>query len=303
MADVNTAWLNNLKEQINAIPDCQSLNKLIAWLKEQFQELIDDIVNQISKLVGLIIPPTSLSKIIKYLKNLATQYLGPYLAAIRQLAQMIRAFAEVLAAIQNKLANLHCSVSPATIVSQLKTQLSTAAYQRLYAGNSSLAQLTDLAQKLKAGVPPLNIIASQLGVSVDSLPAIANQYGGSLPFMSAMLDKFQPAVVPTVPVITVPETPTTITLDNPAPTIESVYKTSGGGAGGPAAGNTGVTINGTGFLEGATVTIGSECVGVQLLSSTVLICITEATPIGTYDVVVTNTDGQSATKLNGWTYS
>jgi hypothetical protein len=303
MADVNTAWLNNLKEQINAIPDCNSLNKLIAWMKEMFQELIDNIVNQIAKLVGLIIPPTSLSKIIKYLKNLATQYLGPYLAAIRQLAQMIKAFAEVLAAIQNKLANLHCSISSKTIISQLKTQLTTAAYQKLYAGNSTLAQLTDIAQKLKAGVPTLDIIAQSFGVSKASLPAIADQYGGTLPFMSAMLDKYQPAEVPTVPSVTVPETPTEITLDNPAPTIESVYKTSGGGAGGPAAGNSGVTINGSGFIDGATVTIGSECIGVQWLSATVLICVTEATPAGVYDVVVTNPDGQSATKLKAWTYS
>jgi len=212
-------------------------------------------------------------------------------------------FAEVLAAIQNKLANLHCSVSPATIVSQLKTQLSSAAYQRLYAGSSSLAQLTTLAQNLRAGVPPLNIIASQLGVSVDSLPAIANQYGGSLPFMSAMLDKFQPAVVPTVPVITVPETPTTITLDNPAPTIDSAAITSIGGTTSTSAGGTSVTIIGTGFLTGATVTIGSECTDVIVSSASSITCVTDATPIGTYDVVVSNNDGQSATLLNAWTYS
>lgn len=303
MADVNTEWLKNLKKQIDAIPDCRALNQLIEFLKEQFQQLIDDILNQIAKLAGLIIPPTSLSKIIKYLKTMATQYLGPYIAAVRQLAQIIRAFAEVLQAIQSKLSNLHCSISPTEIVSQLKTQLTSRAYQRLYSGNSTLSQLADIYQRVRAGVPPLEIIANRFGVPVTGLPAIANQYGGTLPFMTKMLDLYQPAPVPPVPAPTVPSTPTEITLDNPAPTITSAEKTAGGGPGGPSAGNTAVTINGTGFLSGATVTIGSECTDVIVVSSTEITCTTEATPIGTYDVVVTNTDGQSATLLNAWEYS
>jgi len=290
MADINTQWLKNLKEQIEAIPDCKSLNKLIAWLKEMFMELIEDILEQIAKLVGMVLPPTSLAKIIKYLKNLATQYLGPYLAAIRQMVMMIKAFAEVLKAIQDKLANLHCSISASSIINQLKIDMQSKAYQKLYSGNSSLSQLLDIATKLKNGVPPLSVIASGLGVNIDGLPALANQYGGTLPFMSKMLDKYQPAVVPDVPAIPTFVSPTNIILENPAPTIDEIS---------PLLGPTGtrITITGSGFLEGVTVTIGdAQCDNVEITDMNHVHCDTPELSTGfPYAIVVANTDGQSVT--------
>jgi hypothetical protein len=292
MADVNTAWLHNLKEQIDAIPDCRSLNKLIAFLRDKFNQLIEDLLNQISKLVGMIVPPTSLAKVIKYLKNLATQYLGPYLMAIRQLAQIIKAFAEILQAIQNKLANLHCSVSSSDIISQLKTDLTSAAYRKLYAGNSTLSQLASIYTKLKSGIPPLNIIAQGFGVSIEALPTIANEYGGTLPFMSKMLDKYQPASIPAAPSIPTIVSPTDIPLDNPAPTIEEISTNIGSAAGGTL-----LVITGTGFLADLTVTIGDVlCDNIELTDLNHVQCTTPALSTGfPYSIVVTNTDGQSVT--------
>lgn len=292
MADINTEWLKNLKEQIEAIPDCRALNKLIAWLKEQFEQLIEDILNQIAKLMGLIIPPTSLAKIIKYLKNLATRYLGPYLIAIRQMVAMIKAFAEVLRAIQDKLDNLHCSISPASIINQMKTDLTSKAYQKLYSGNSSVSQLLDIATKLKNGVPPLSVIASEFGVSIDGLPAVAMQYGGTLPFMSQMLDKYQPAIVPSVPAIPTFVSPADIILENPAPTIEQISTNIGSAAGGTL-----LVITGTGFLEGVTITIGdAPCEDVEISSMNTVQCTTPALSSGfPYAIIVANTDGQSVT--------
>ena len=292
MADVNTAWLHNLKEQIDAIPDCRSLNKLIAFLRDKFNQLIEDLLNQIAKLVGMIVPPTSLAKVIKYLKNLATQYLGPYLMAIRQLAQIIKAFAEILQAIQNKLANLHCSVSSSDIISQLKTDLTSAAYRKLYAGNSTLSQLASIYTKLKSGIPPLNIIAQGFGVSIEALPTIANEYGGTLPFMSKMLDKYQPASIPAAPSIPTIVSPTDIPLDNPAPTIEEISTNIGSAAGGTL-----LVITGTGFLPDVTVTIGDVlCDSIELTDENHIQCTTPALSTGfPYSIVVTNTDGQSVT--------
>ena len=292
MADVNLTWLNNLKEQIDAIPDCRSLNKLIEKLREKFQELIEDLLNQISKLVGMIIPPTSLAKVIKYLKNLATQYLGPYLMAIRQLAQIIKAFAEILQAVQNKLANLHCSITPQSVINQLKTDLTSAAYRKLYAGNSTLSQLANIYTKLKSGVPPLNIIAQGFGVSIEALPTIANQYGGTLPFMAKMLDKYQPASVPAAPTMPTIVSPTDIPLDNPAPTIEEISTNIGSAAGGTL-----LVITGTGFLPDVTVTIGDVlCDSIELTDENHIRCTTPALSTGfPYSIVVTNTDGQSVT--------
>jgi hypothetical protein len=65
-----------------------------------------------------------------------------------------------------------------------------------------------------------------------------------------------------------------------------------------------VTITGTGFRSGATVTIGgSSCTGVTVLSGTSLSCVAPAgTALASADVVVTNTDGQDDTLTNGFTW-
>lgn len=292
MADVNVEWLKNLKRQIDAIPDCRALNQLIGFLRDKFNQLIEDLLNQIAKLVGMIIPPTSLAKIIKYLKNLATQYLGPYLMAIRQLAQIIKAFAEILQAIQNKLTNLQCSITPQAIISQLKTDLTSAAYRKLYAGNSTLGQLAGIYTKLKSGIPPLNIIAQGFGVSIEALPSIANEYGGTLPFMSKMLDKYQPVSVPNAPTMPTIVSPTDILLENPAPTIEEISTSTGSPSGGTL-----LVITGTGFLADLTITIGDVlCDNIEITDINHVQCTTPALSTGfPYSIVLTNTDGQSVT--------
>ncbi len=95
------------------------------------------------------------------------------------------------------------------------------------------------------------------------------------------------------------------TLDNfeyfllPAPTVTSISPTSG-----PTAGSTGVNITGTGFVIGATVTIGGNAAtGVTWNSATSITAITPAGTAGAKDVVVTNPDTQTGTLTNGFTYS
>jgi hypothetical protein len=74
----------------------------------------------------------------------------------------------------------------------------------------------------------------------------------------------------------------------PPPTVTSITPTSG-----PAEGGTSVTITGSGFLLGATVTIGSEASEVFVLSATELTATTAATTPGSDEVVVTDADGTS----------
>lgn len=85
----------------------------------------------------------------------------------------------------------------------------------------------------------------------------------------------------------------------PAPTISAVIPALG-----PITGGISVTLTGTGFLAGAGVKIGGvTCTSVIVMSSTMLSCINPANAIaGPYSVVITNTDTQSATKANGFTY-
>src|SRR5438067_4164814 len=86
---------------------------------------------------------------------------------------------------------------------------------------------------------------------------------------------------------------------NPAPTVSAISPNSG-----TANGGTAVTITGTGFLAGATVTLGgTAATGVTVVNSTSITATTAAHAAGTVNVVVTNTDAQSGTLTNGYTYT
>src|SRR5208283_48861 len=79
---------------------------------------------------------------------------------------------------------------------------------------------------------------------------------------------------------------------NPAPTVGSISPASG-----PRAGGTSVTISGTNFLSGATVTIGgAAATNVVVVSATSITATTPASGTGGgANVTVTNPDTQSAT--------
>lgn len=92
----------------------------------------------------------------------------------------------------------------------------------------------------------------------------------------------------------------TFTYINPTPTVTAITPSSGAAAGG----NT-VTITGTGFVDGATVSLGgSSCTSVSVLSATSLSCVAPAGSGGAVvDVVVTNLGPVSGTGLNLYTYN
>jgi hypothetical protein len=84
----------------------------------------------------------------------------------------------------------------------------------------------------------------------------------------------------------------------PAPTVSGVDPASG-----PTTGGTAVTITGTNFVSGATVSIGGvPASAVQVLSDTSITAVTGPHAAGTVTAVVQNPDGQSAAKTNAFTY-
>lgn len=299
MSATNTEWVKNLKNQIDTVPDCASLDKKIQELKDMFVKQIEEAGTEVSKLAALIVPPTSLPKVIKYLKNLATQYLAPYNQAVAKRLELIKAYAEVLKAIEEKRNSLHCSLKPADQYNSFKIDLANLATQKLYSSNPTLASLTDLTQKFNGRVPTLQVIAGQLGVSVTSLPTVAAQYGGSIPFVQSLLDKHQYVEIPVAPAIPSVTTPTDIPLDHPAPTIDSIDPTLGDKNGGIT-----VTITGTGFLDGCTVKFGdADATEVVFTSSTEIQCSTPSGPTGLIvGVTVTNPDLQSVTLPTSYTF-
>ena len=84
----------------------------------------------------------------------------------------------------------------------------------------------------------------------------------------------------------------------PPPTITSISPSSG-----PAAGGTGVTITGTAFVTGATVTIGgTAATNVTVVSATSITATTPSGAAGAKSVVVTNPDTLYGSLANGFTY-
>jgi hypothetical protein len=85
---------------------------------------------------------------------------------------------------------------------------------------------------------------------------------------------------------------------SPPPTLTSIAPDEGTENGGTA-----VTLTGTDFVSGATVTIGgAACTSVTFVSSTSITAVTPAGTVGARDLVVTNPDTQTDTLTGGFTY-
>jgi acid phosphatase len=84
---------------------------------------------------------------------------------------------------------------------------------------------------------------------------------------------------------------------NTSPGITSVSP-----ANGPTTGGNSVTVTGTGFATGATVSIGGTNASAVVVGSTTINAVAPAHANGTVNVVVTNPGGQSSTLTNGYTY-
>ncbi len=84
----------------------------------------------------------------------------------------------------------------------------------------------------------------------------------------------------------------------PTVTVSSISPESGDMDGADA-----VTITGTGFASGATVTIGgASAFSVSVVNATTITCVTPAGSAGARDVVVTNADTSTGTLAAGFTY-
>ena len=88
------------------------------------------------------------------------------------------------------------------------------------------------------------------------------------------------------------------TMRLPAPTISAVSPTSGSTVGGTA-----ITITGTNFVSGATVSVGDTAANnVSVVNATTITATAPAHAAGVVSVAVSNPDSQSATKSSAFTY-
>ncbi|MDP2272009.1 MAG: IPT/TIG domain-containing protein [Archangium sp.] len=85
---------------------------------------------------------------------------------------------------------------------------------------------------------------------------------------------------------------------NPAPIVTSIAPVTG-----PIAGGTSVTINGTNFVTGSTVTFGALPATATFESERRLIAVTPASSAGVVSVTVTNPAGRASTLANAFTFT
>jgi endonuclease YncB( thermonuclease family) len=88
----------------------------------------------------------------------------------------------------------------------------------------------------------------------------------------------------------------------PAPTLATPAITEISPLSGPVTGGTTVTVTGTNFVDGVTVTFDGIPAVVLDVQSTAITVLTPPQAPGVVDVVVTNPDGQGARLLNGFEY-
>ena len=108
MSVVNTKQLDDMAKQIEQIPDCRALEELIVKLEKVIKDQLEAMLKQIADLAELALPPTSLKKLIKWCKKHAAYYYEQYIKAVETYTALVKAFARIMSAIQDKLAHLDC---------------------------------------------------------------------------------------------------------------------------------------------------------------------------------------------------
>jgi IPT/TIG domain len=98
--------------------------------------------------------------------------------------------------------------------------------------------------------------------------------------------------LPSAPTPSAPPAPPSVGL-----TVAAVSPTIG-----PTSVASELRVSGTGFLNGAVVTLGGVAAKVIVVTSTTITAMTMVHPAGTVDVVVTNPDGPSATLASAYTF-
>lgn len=159
-------------------------------------------------------------------------------------------------------------------------------------------------------VTPSNGFSGSVALSVSGLPSGATSAFNPTSITGTGSSTLTVGTATTTPAGTYPLTITgtsgslshtaqvTLVVKGPPPTVTAISPTSG-----PMSGGTAVSITGTNFMPGASVSFGGTAgTNVNETSSTSIQAITPKHSPGTVNVVVTNPDGQSATLTNGFTY-
>ena len=113
---LNTAWIDELTNDINQIDACAALQALVNTAMATLQAEVNAIEAQIAALLPLIVIPTNLAGVIAWITKFIDPQIQAYLNYVAQLEQLLTAIAALTQAIQGAAERLtHCSITVPSI--------------------------------------------------------------------------------------------------------------------------------------------------------------------------------------------
>ena len=111
MSVINTAWVDNVVTEIDAVPDCATLAVVVAQLEVSLQKQLDAATAQIAALLPLTTVPTNLAQVLAFATAQQAFYLAMYNQAIATEAALVIASARISGALASKISSLHCTLT------------------------------------------------------------------------------------------------------------------------------------------------------------------------------------------------
>lgn len=112
MADpVNTAWVDNLVDQINAAPDCLALQRLIGEVQTMMFQQMQANQDMITLLEAVRHPPTNLSEALALLSKLCDGFGAQYNKALATQMALQMAYTRLTTAISSKISSMSCQIT------------------------------------------------------------------------------------------------------------------------------------------------------------------------------------------------
>ncbi len=109
----NTAWIDQLTNDINSVDACAALQAVVNTAMATMQAEINALEAQIAALLPVItIPGANLSAIVNWIASFVNPLIVAYETYVAQLAQAVAAVARLVAAIEAAEQRLtHCSIT------------------------------------------------------------------------------------------------------------------------------------------------------------------------------------------------
>lgn len=107
---INTVWVDTLVAQIDAVPDCQTMQQAIDQVNAMIAAQLAALAAQLLQLAEMLIAPTNLAQVVAYLAKQVAIYLALYNQVLATQAALLLAQARINQAINRKIRQLNCTI-------------------------------------------------------------------------------------------------------------------------------------------------------------------------------------------------